>query len=103
MRTFVNQFSAAYNAISKKQFLNPENTKSLILVQKALISNIFERLVIHNIDFTKNDCYDEVSKSLIRIMGDKEGELWHGGRSVRHREGRRRSVRGEGRNKRQVE
>ena len=48
----------------------PESTKSLILVQKASISNVLERLVLHKIDFTKNYCYDEVSKSLIRIMGD---------------------------------
>ena len=70
MRTFINQFNAAYNAISKKQFMIPESTKSLILVQKASISNVLERLVLHKIDFTKNYCYDEVSKSLIRIMGD---------------------------------
>ena len=39
-------------------------------MQKVLISNVLERLVIHRIDFIKNYCYDEVMKSLIRIMGD---------------------------------
>ena len=29
-------------------------------------------MVIHKIDFSKNECYDEVSKSLIRIMGDSK-------------------------------
>ena len=39
---------------------------------KAGISEELERMVIHKIDFTKDDCHDEVSKSLIRIMGDSK-------------------------------
>ena len=72
VRTFVNRFNTAYNAISKKQITIPESTRSFILVQKASISDELERMVIHKVDFTKDDCYDEVSKSLIRIMGDSK-------------------------------
>ena len=43
-----------------------------ILVQKAAIIEELERMVIHKIDFSKNECYDEVSESLIRIMGDSK-------------------------------
>ena len=72
VRTFVNRFNTAYNAISKKRITIPESTRSFILVQKASISDELERIVIHKVDFTKDDCYDEVSKSLIRIMGDSK-------------------------------
>merc|ERR1712112_600552 len=72
VRNFVNRFNTAYNAISKKQITIPPSTRSFILVQKASITEELERLVIHKIDFTKEDCYEEVSKSLIRIMGDSK-------------------------------
>ena len=72
VRTFVNRFNTAYNAISRKQITIPPGTRSFILVQKASISEKLERLVIHKVDFTKDDCYEEVSKSLIRIMGDSK-------------------------------
>ena len=62
----------AYNAISKKKITIPPGTRSFILVQKASISEELERLVIHKVDFTSEDCYDEVSRSLIRIMGDSK-------------------------------
>ena len=72
VRTFVNRFNTAYNAISRKQITIPPGTRSFILVQKASITKELERLVIHKIDFTRDDCYEEVSKSLIRIMGDSK-------------------------------
>ena len=66
----VNRFNTAYNAISKKEITIPPSTRLFILVQKAAILEEMERMVIHKIDFTKNDCYNEVSKILIRIKGD---------------------------------
>ena len=45
VRTFVNQFNTAYNAISKKQITIPVSTRSFILVQKAGISDELERMV----------------------------------------------------------
>merc|ERR1711890_182954 len=72
VRTFVNRFNTAYNAISRKQITIPPGTRSFILVQKASISEELERLVIHKVDFSTDDCYEEVSKSLIRIMGDSK-------------------------------
>ena len=70
VHTFVNRFNTAYNAISKKEITIPPSTRLFILVQKAAILEEMERMVIHKIDFTKNDCYNEVSKILIRIKGD---------------------------------
>merc|ERR1712112_443333 len=58
--------------ISKEKITIPPSTRSFILVQKASITEELERLVIHNIYFTKDDCYKEVSKSIIRIMGDSK-------------------------------
>jgi hypothetical protein len=72
VRTFANRFNMAYNAIAKKQITIPVSTRSFILVQKAGITEEMERMVIHKIDFTKDDCYKEASKSLIRIMGDSK-------------------------------
>ena len=72
VKTFVNRFNTAYNAIVKKQITIPASTRSFILVQKAAISEELERMVIHRIDFEKDECFDEVTKSLIRIMGDSK-------------------------------
>ena len=65
VRTFVNRFNTAYNAISKKDITIPPSTRSFILVQKASITEELERLVIHRIDFSNAECYEEFSKSLI--------------------------------------
>ena len=62
-RTFVDRFNTAYNVISKKQIKIPPSTRSFILVQKASITEELERMVIHKIDFSQDDCYEEVSKS----------------------------------------
>ena len=70
VHTFVNRFNTAYNTISKKEITIPPSTRLFILVQKAAILEEMERMAIHKIDFIKNDCYDEVSKILIRIKGD---------------------------------
>ena len=70
IRTFVNHFNTACNAILKKDVTISPSTGSFILVQKAAISEELERLVLHKIDLSKAKCYEEVSKSLIRIMGD---------------------------------
>ena len=51
VKTFVNRFNTAYNAIVKKQITIPASTRSFILVQKAAISEELERMVIHRIDF----------------------------------------------------
>ena len=72
VQTFVNRFNTAYNAIAKKNITIPNSTRSFILVQKASITDELERMVIHKVDFTKEDCYEEVARSLIRIMGDSK-------------------------------
>ena len=69
IRTFVNHFNTAYNAILKKDVTISPSTGSFILVQKAAISEELERLVLNKIDISKAECYEKVSKSLIRIMG----------------------------------
>ena len=72
VRTFVNRFNTAYNAIVKKQITIPASTRSFLLVQRAGIAEELEQMVIHKIDFKKGKCFDEVTKSLIRIMGDSK-------------------------------
>ena len=77
--TFTNRFNTAYNAISKKEITIPPSTRSFILVQKAAITEELKRLIIHKIDFSKAQFFDEVSKSLIWIMGDSKkvtNEFW---------------------------
>ena len=61
-RTFVNRFNTAYKAISKKQIKIHPSTRSFILMQKASITEELERMVIHKINFSKDNCYEEVSK-----------------------------------------
>ena len=39
-------------------------------MQKDRISEELERMVIHKIEFEKEECFEEVSKSLVRMMGD---------------------------------
>ena len=46
------------------------STRSLILVQRAGISNELGRMVTHRVDFKKDECYKEVTRSLIRLMRD---------------------------------
>merc|ERR1711895_161025 len=65
VRTFVNRFNTAYNAISRKQITIPPGTRSFILVQKAAITEELERLVIHKIDFPTEACYEEVSTRIL--------------------------------------
>ena len=38
------------------------------MIEKAALTEELKRIVIHKIYFSKNECYDKVSKSLIRIM-----------------------------------
>jgi len=70
VKTFVNRFNTVYSAIAKKEITIPAGMRSFILVRKAVISEELERMVIHKIDFEQNKCFDEVTRSLIRIMGD---------------------------------
>ena len=70
IRSFVNHFNTAYNAILKKDVTISPSMESFILVQKTAISEELERLVLHKTDLSKAECYEEVSKSLIGIMGD---------------------------------
>ena len=39
-------------------------------MQKDRISEELERMVIHKIEFEQEECFEEVSKSLVRMMGD---------------------------------
>ena len=57
--------NTAYNTIAKKQIIIPNSTRLFILVQKAGTSDELERMVIHKVDFKKDDCYEEVAWSLI--------------------------------------
>ena len=74
VRTFVNRFNTAYNAILKKDITIPPSTRSFIIVQKAAICEELERLVIDKINFSKAECYDKVSKSNTNHGRLKEGE-----------------------------
>ena len=65
IRVFLNRFNTAYNARTRKNITISVSTRSFILVQKAGILDELEHMVIHKINFTKDECYDEVSKSLI--------------------------------------
>ena len=79
-QTFINRFNAVYNAISKKQTMITNSTRSLILVQKAGISDQLGRMVTHRIDFKKDDFYEEMTRSLIRLMGDSKKKKKNAGR-----------------------
>ena len=54
VRTFVNRFNTAYKAVAKKSIMIPESARPFILVQKAVITNEIEQLVIHKIYFKKD-------------------------------------------------
>ena len=70
VRSFVNRFNTAYSAIAKMEITIPVSTRAIILVQKAMISEELERMVIHKVEFEQDGCFEEVTKSLVRMMGD---------------------------------
>ena len=39
MKTYVNHFNTAYNAVAKKDITIPKRTRAFILVQKAVIDD----------------------------------------------------------------
>ena len=70
VRFYISHFNMAYSALTKMEILIPASTRVFILVQKAHISEELGRMVLHNIEFKQEDCFEEVTKSLVRLMGD---------------------------------
>ena len=70
MQTLAILFSSVYNKIKRKAITMSDSLRAFILVQKAGISKEQERGVMYRIDFKKDDCFEEVRKSLIILVGD---------------------------------
>ena len=71
VKQFVNRYNLAYNRIQKRNITIPESTRALILVQKAGVPEEMEHQIIHKVNFSKTECYED-TRSLTKIMGDSK-------------------------------